>query len=83
MQHPTKGLSEGLCGRLDALESFPGSGSKESACNAGNLGLIPESGRFSGEEHGNPLQYSCWRRIPWTEKPDGLQSMGSLRVKHN
>ena len=36
-----------------------GSDSKESACNAGNLGLIPGLGRSSGEEHGNPLQYSC------------------------
>ena len=34
---------------------------KESACNAGDagdLGLIPESGRYSGGGHGNPLQYS-------------------------
>ena len=39
---------------------FPSdSDSKESACNAGNLSLIPESGRSPGEEHGNPLQYSC------------------------
>ena len=41
--------------------AFPGgSGSKESACNAGNLGLIPGSGRSPGGGHGNPLQYSCW-----------------------
>ena len=33
--------------------------SKESACNAGDAGLIPESGRFPGGEHGNPFQYSC------------------------
>ena len=32
---------------------------KESACNAGDLGLIPGSGRSSGEGNGNPLQYSC------------------------
>ena len=32
---------------------------KESACNAGDLGLIPGSGRFSGEENGYPHQYSC------------------------
>ena len=32
---------------------------KESACNAGDLGSIPELGRFPGEENGNPLQYSC------------------------
>ena len=39
---------------------FPGgSGGKESACNAGDLGSIPGSERSSGEGNGNPLQYSC------------------------
>ena len=39
---------------------FPGgSDSKESACNAGDLGLFPELGRSPGGGHGNPLQYSC------------------------
>ena len=38
---------------------FPvSSDSKESACNAGDLGLIPELGRSLGEGNGNPLQYS-------------------------
>ena len=32
---------------------------KESACNAGDPGLIPGSGRSSGKGNGNPLQYSC------------------------
>ena len=32
--------------------------SKESACSAGEPGLIPGSGRSSGEGNGNPLQYS-------------------------
>ena len=32
---------------------------KKSACNAADPGSIPGSGRFPGEEHGNPLQYSC------------------------
>ena len=42
------------------LLGFPGSSNgKESACNTGDLGLIPESGRSPGEGHGNPLQYSC------------------------
>ena len=36
-----------------------GSDSEESACNAGNLGSIPKLGRSSGEQNGNPLQYSC------------------------
>ena len=31
----------------------------ESACSAGDPGLIPGSGRSSGEGNGNPLQYSC------------------------
>ena len=30
--------------------------------------------------YGNPLQYSCTKKIPWTEEPGGLQSMGSQRV---
>ena len=39
---------------------FPrGSEVKASACNAGDLGLIPGSGRSPGEGNGNPLQYSC------------------------
>ena len=39
---------------------FPsGSDGKESACSVGDPGLIPGSGRSSGEGHGNPLQYSC------------------------
>src|SRR5574337_1229534 len=32
---------------------------KESACNAGDPGLILGLGRSSGEGNGNPLQYSC------------------------
>ena len=51
-----------------------GSDSKESACTAGDPGLIPESGRSLGEGDGNPLQYSCLEnfmdRGAW-----GLQSM--------
>ena len=55
---------------------FPGgSDSKASACNAGDLGLIPGFGRSPGEGNGNPLQYSCLEnpmdrgayRIPCTE----------------
>ena len=32
---------------------------KESACQAGDVGSIPGSGRFPGVGNGNPLQYSC------------------------
>ena len=39
---------------------FPGgSDGKESACNAGNPGSIPGSGRSLGEGNGHPLHYSC------------------------
>ena len=54
---------------------FPGdSGGKESACSAGDPGLIPGLGGYPGEGDGFPLQYSCLR-IPWTEEPSKLQSM--------
>ena len=35
-----------------------------------------------GEGNGNPFQSLAWK-IPWTEEPGRLQSMGSLRVKHD
>ena len=39
---------------------FPGgSVSEESACNAGDPGAIPGSGKSPGEGNGNSLQYSC------------------------
>ena len=39
---------------------FPSSSDgKASACNAGDLGSIPGSGRSPGEGNGNPFQYSC------------------------
>ena len=42
-----------------AFLGFPcGSDGKESACNSGDLGLIPGLGRFPGEKKGYPLQYS-------------------------
>ena len=44
---------------LTFLESLSGgSDNKESVCSAGDLGLIPASGRSPGEGNGNPLQYS-------------------------
>ena len=48
---------------------------KESASNVGDPGLTPGLGRSSGEENGNPLQYSCWK-IPWTEEPGVVTVLG-------
>ena len=46
--------------RIPSSLGFPGgSESKESACNAADLGLIHVSGRSPGGGHGNPLWYSC------------------------
>ena len=63
MDRPTQvSAPESLCllgGALSALDFPRGSDSKASAYNVGDLGLIPGSGRSSGEGDGNPLQYSC------------------------
>ena len=57
---------------------FPGSSDgKESACSAGDLGLIPELGRFPGEGNGNPLQYSCLENLMDRGAWCRLLSMGS------
>ena len=62
---------------------FPGgSDDKESACNAGDLGSIPGLGRSAGEGMATHSSILAWR-IPWTEKPDGLQSTGSQRLGLN
>ena len=45
------------------MKGFPGgSDVKESACSAGDPGLIPGLGTSPGEENGYPLQYSCLER---------------------
>ena len=64
------------------LGSPGGSDDKESACNEGDWGLIPGLGISPGEGHGYPLGVLAWR-IPWTEEPGGLRSMGSQRGGHN
>ena len=55
---------------------------KESDCNAGDPGLIPESGRSPGEGNGIHSSTLDWR-IPWTEEPGRLQSPGAQRVGHD
>ena len=53
-----------------SCEGFPGdSDNKESACNAGDLGLIPPLGRLLGEGNGYSHQNSCLEnpmsRVAW------------------
>ena len=53
---------------------------KESACNAGDLGSIPRSGRSPGGGNGNPLQYSClenpMNRGAWQATVYGVTRVG-------
>ena len=59
-----------------------GSDGEESACNAGDQGSIPGSGRSPGEEgmatHSSVL---AWR-TPRIEKPSRLEPTGSQAVRH-
>ena len=70
---------------LKSQKGFPGGSEvKASACNAEDLGLIPESERSPGEGNGNPLQYSClenpmdggawWATVHWVAKSQILLS---------
>ena len=62
---------------------FPGgSDGEESACNAGDPGSIPGSGRSPGEGNGCPLQYSCLEN-PMDRGACRLQSMGSQQAGHD
>ena len=69
---------------LPNLMDFPGgSDGKASAYSVGDLGLIPGLGRSPGGGHSNPTPVFLPGESPWTEKPGGLQSMGSQRVRHD
>ena len=59
--------------------------SKESACNiedAGNVGSLPGLGRSPEEGMATHSSVLAWR-IPWTEKPVRLQSIGLQRVRQD
>ena len=66
-----------------STRGFPGgSEGKESACNAGDPGLILVSGGLLEKGMATHSSTLAWR-IPWTEEPGGLQSMGSQRAGHD
>ena len=70
--------------RFDVFLGFSGgSVNKESACNVGDLGLIPGLGRSPVGGHGNPLQYFHMENPHGQRSLAGLQSMGSQRVRHD
>ena len=62
---------------------FPGVSGKESACQPGDMGLIPGYGRSTGEENGNPLQYSSLGNTMDKRRLAGYSPCSHKRVKHN
>ena len=65
------------------MRGFPhDSVGKESACNAGDLGLIPGSGRSPGEGNSNPLQYSRLEN-PMDRGTWQATDYGIARVRHD
>ena len=68
---------------LESHLGFPGGSEvKASACDEGDLGSITGLGRSPEKEMATHSSILAWR-IPWTEEPGGLQSMGSQRVGHD
>ena len=62
---------------LSSFGDFPGgSDGKASACNVGDLGSIPGLENPLEKEVATHSSTHAWK-IPWMEKPGGLQSMGS------
>ena len=58
-----------------------GSDGKESSCNAGDRGSIPEPGPSLQKRMATHSSILAWR-IPWTQESGGLQPMRSQRVRH-
>ena len=75
-----------ICSCLQLLllpKGFPGGAEvKASACNVGDLGLIPGLGRSPGEGNGNPFQYSCLEN-PMDGGAWWATVHGSQRVGHD
>ena len=73
-----------ICTRNVNWLSFPGSSDgKESACNAGDPGLIPGEERSPGEGNGSPLQYSCLENPMDREAWWATDHSGGHRVGHS
>ena len=74
---------EGIGYPTPVFLGFPGGwDGKESTCNAGDCGLIPELGRSLEEGMATHSSILAWR-IPMDKEPGRLWSMGLQRVRHN
>ena len=67
---------------ISSLGFRGGSDGKESACNAGDPGSIAGSEDPLEQGMATHSSFLAWR-IPWTEEPGRLQSMGSQRGRHD
>ena len=81
MDHIVHGVAESQTQLSDFhFALLGGSVGKETACNAGDPGLILGSGRSPGERNGNPLQYSCLEnpmdRGSWQATVHGVTTVG-------
>ena len=68
---------------IKGLAGFPGGAViKNLSVNAGDTGSIPGLGRSPGGRNAICSSILAWR-IPWSEEPGGLQSIGSQRVRND
>ena len=86
VQFPKGAPGEDKDERTIGLMAYQGLGipqmAKNPPANAGDVGLIPGSGRFPEKEMVTHSSILAWR-IPWTEKSGGIQSTGSHKVGHD
>ena len=85
--HPVIHDSENVCTfyteiRRKGATYLAGSAAKNLPANAGDTGSIPGTGSSPGGGNGTHSSGLAWR-IPWTEEPGGLRSMGSHRVRQD
>ena len=78
-ENPTQASKDRLKGHCIHCQGLPRwLSNKESTCQAGDMGSLPWSGRYPGEGNGTHSSILAWR-LPWTEEPGGLRSMGSQK----
>ena len=76
-----------VCCEWQAVKGRPGTSLvaqmvKNPPADAGDKGSVPGSERSLGGGHATHSSILAWR-IPWTEEPGGLQSMGVQRVRYS
>ena len=71
-----------FCGKKKKKSFHGGSYGKESACSAGELGLIAGGEDPLEKRMATHSSILAWQ-IPWTEEHGGLESTGLQRIRHN